>query len=28
MNLGWEVPGTLDVGFEFKGFDVLKLVRR
>lgn len=28
MNLGWEVPGTLDVGFQFKGFDVLKLVRR
>ncbi|MCF3111303.1 hypothetical protein LL912_21125 [Niabella sp. CC-SYL272] len=28
MNLGWEVPGTLDVGFEFKGFDVLKRVRR
>lgn len=22
MNLGWEVPGTFDVGFEFKGFDL------
>lgn len=23
MNLGWEVPGTFDVGFEFRGFDLL-----
>lgn len=23
MNMGWEVPGTFDVGFEFKGFDLL-----
>ncbi len=22
MNLGWEVPGTFDAGFEFKGFDL------
>lgn len=22
MNLGWEVPGTFDVGFEFKDFDL------
>lgn len=21
MNIGWEVPGTFDAGFEFKGFD-------
>lgn len=23
MNLGWEVPGTFDAGFEFRGFDLL-----
>lgn len=22
MNIGWEVPGTFDVSFEFKGFDI------
>lgn len=22
MNLGWEVPGTFDAGFEFRGFDL------
>lgn len=22
MNPGWEVPGTFDAGFEFKGFDL------
>jgi hypothetical protein len=22
MNIGWEVPGTFDAGFEFKGFDL------
>ncbi|SDD57824.1 hypothetical protein SAMN04487894_110175 [Niabella drilacis] len=27
MNLGWEVPGTLDVGFEFKGLDLLGVLR-
>jgi len=27
MNLGWEVPGTLDVGFEFRNFDLLKVIR-
>ena len=23
MNLGWEVPGTFDAGFEFSGFDLM-----
>jgi len=23
MNLGWEVPGTFDVDFEYNGFDIL-----
>lgn len=27
LNIGWEVPGTLDVGFEFKNFDVLKVLK-
>ncbi|MBO9591899.1 MAG: hypothetical protein J7599_03255 [Niabella sp.] len=22
MNIGWEVPGTFDAGFEFRGFDL------
>ncbi|GGG90604.1 hypothetical protein GCM10007415_26440 [Parapedobacter pyrenivorans] len=25
MNLGWEVPGTFDAGFEFKDFDLLAI---
>jgi len=28
MNLGWEVPGTFDVGFEFDGFDLLAITKK
>ncbi len=28
MNLGWEVPGTFDAGFEFRGFDLLAVTER
>jgi hypothetical protein len=28
MNLGWEVPGTFDVGFEFNGFDLLAVTKK
>ncbi|GGC32080.1 hypothetical protein GCM10011386_25240 [Parapedobacter defluvii] len=28
MNLGWEVPGTFDVGFQFNGFDLLAVTKR
>lgn len=27
MNLGWEVPGTFDAGFEFNGFDILAITK-
>lgn len=28
MNLGWEVPGTFDAGFEFRGFDLRAVTQR
>ncbi|MBE8721979.1 hypothetical protein [Sphingobacterium pedocola] len=28
MNIGWEVPGTFDVGFEIQAFDLSKVVRK
>lgn len=28
MNLGWEVPGTFDAGFEFRAFDLLAVTPR
>ncbi len=28
MNLGWEVPGTFDAGFEFSNFDILAVTER
>jgi len=28
MNLGWEVPGTFDVGFEFKDFDLQAVTKK